>query len=91
MRIFTAPGAARRDRSAVDLTSDGLADALAPLTWAPGGRDWRGHLGVVIDSLGVFRADQIAHGWSRGEGCTPAGIREHLAARVERLRADASR
>jgi len=61
---------------------------LEPLAWAPGGRNWRGHLGVVVDSLGVFRADQIAHGWSRGEGAfTPAGIRERLAARVARLRA----
>ena len=74
----------------VSLPSD-WRPALAPLTWAPGGRNWRGHLGVVIDSLGVFRADQIATAWSKGEGVfTPSGIREHMAERVARLRADVS-
>lgn len=60
--------------------------ALEPLAWAAAGCDWRGHLGVVIDSLGVFRADQIARGWSRGDPpFTAAEIRRRMAARVERL------
>jgi hypothetical protein len=63
--------------------------ALASLAWAPGGRDWHGHGGVVIDSLGLFRADQLARAWAAGHsGLSPVAVRARMAPRVERLQGE---
>ena len=80
------------------LTADGVesiwlshpsdwVSALSQLTWAPAGRDWRGHVLVVIDEVGIFRADQFARGLlKRDRRLSTESVRRHMAARVERLR-----
>ena len=62
--------------------------ALAPQAWAPAGRDWRGRGGVVVDGLGVFKADQFARAWAKGDRRLRGEVlRQRMAGRVERLRA----
>lgn len=63
--------------------------ALAAVAWAPAGRDWYGRGGVVIDGLGVFKADQFARAWAKGDRPLRGEVlRARMAARVERLRAE---
>jgi hypothetical protein len=60
--------------------------ALARLVWAPAGRDWSGRGGVVIDGLGVFRADRFAAALARANsGLSGEAIRARMSARVERF------
>lgn len=62
--------------------------ALAPLAWVPAGRDSRGQVCVVVDGLGIFRADQFARALSAGDERLAAGaIRRRMIARVERMSA----
>jgi hypothetical protein len=61
-------------------------DALASIVWAPAGRDARGRGGVVIDGVGVFRADQFLRALARGDRrLDGASIRRCMADRVQRL------
>ncbi len=56
-------------------------------TWAPGGRDARGHTVVSIDGAGVFRADQFVHAVATNDRRVSAvEINRQMAKRVERLR-----
>ncbi len=60
--------------------------ALAQLAWAPAGRDWSGRGGVVIDGLGVFRADRFARAVAKADArLSGAAIRARMRARVERF------
>jgi hypothetical protein len=62
-------------------------DAFSSLAWAPAGRDGRGHGVVVIDGVGVFRADQFTRALAKGDRRVRArAIVERLAGRVARLR-----
>lgn len=64
--------------------------ALAEVAWAPGGRDSRGRGGIVIDAVGIFRADQLARAIGAADArVDPAAVRRYMAARVDRLRGDA--
>lgn len=59
---------------------------FATVAWAPAGRDWRGVGGVIIDGLGVFRADQLARALAKGDPrLTPEAVRERMSARVARM------
>ncbi|HEY7234320.1 MAG TPA: competence protein CoiA family protein [Gemmatimonadaceae bacterium] len=58
------------------------------LAWAPAGRDSRGRGLIVVDGLGVFRAEPFLRAFARGERrLAPAAIRARLAERVAALRA----
>jgi hypothetical protein len=62
--------------------------ALAKLVWLPSGRDWRGRGGVVVDGLGVFKADQFARAWAKQDRrLEPEPLRHRMAPRVARLSA----
>jgi hypothetical protein len=62
--------------------------ALDAVAWVPAGRDSRGRGCVVVDGLGIFRADQFTRAWSaRDPRLDAAAIRGRMAARVERMRA----
>lgn len=58
----------------------------ADLAWAAAGRDSRGRGAVVVDGLGVYRADQFIKAFSRGDRrLTPDAIRAKMADRVALL------
>jgi hypothetical protein len=60
--------------------------ALTRVPWMPAGRDWRGRGGVVVDDVGVFRADQFARALvSEDRRLSATAIRQHMASRVERM------
>jgi hypothetical protein len=60
--------------------------ALAEVAWAPAGRDSRGRGCIVIDDVGIFRADQFARAIAMADArVDPAAVRRCMAARVERL------
>lgn len=60
--------------------------ALALLAWVAAGRDSRGRGCVVVDGLGIFRAERFARAVASGDArVTPAAIRWRMAARVARL------
>ena len=62
-------------------------EALADVPWAPAGRDWRGLGCVVVDDVGVFRADQFARALANDDRqLSAAALRRHMAARLDRLR-----
>ena len=57
------------------------------LAWAPASRDSRGRGVIVVDGLGVFRAEPFLRAFARGERrLAPAEIRARLAERVAALR-----
>src|SRR5439155_12940040 len=57
------------------------------LAWAPAGRNARGRGGVVIDDVGLYRAEQFAQLFARGDPrVAAAAVRARMAARVGRLR-----
>jgi hypothetical protein len=60
--------------------------ALASVAWLPGGTDSRGRGAVVLDGVGVFRADafirEVATGSAR---LSLSSVRERMAARAARL------
>jgi hypothetical protein len=61
--------------------------ALEDLPWLPAGRDSRGRGCVVIDDVGILRADQFTRALSSGDPrLHPAAIRERMRQRVARLR-----
>jgi hypothetical protein len=63
--------------------------ALAPLAWVPAGRNARGQGGVVVDGVGIFRADQFARALAKGDRrLSGEAIRRHMAERVQRMLAD---
>jgi hypothetical protein len=56
-------------------------------TWAPAGRDARGHTVVSIDDTGVFRADQFVHAVATNDRrVSTVEINRRMAKRVARLR-----
>ena len=62
-------------------------EELLEVAWAPAGRDSYGHGAVVIDGLGVFRADSFLRAVKKGDRRLSATeIRRRLHARVEALR-----
>jgi hypothetical protein len=63
-------------------------EELLDLSWVPAGRDAYGHGVVVIDGLGVFRADSFMRAVKKGDRrLSGEEIRRRLHARVEALRA----
>jgi hypothetical protein len=59
--------------------------ALEPLAWAPAGRDQHGFGAVLVDGLGVFRADRFARALANGDRrLTGSAIRRAMAERVAR-------
>jgi hypothetical protein len=61
-------------------------DAFASVVWAAAGRDARGRGGVVIDGVGVFRADQFVRALAGGDRRLSAtAIRRSMADRMRRL------
>jgi hypothetical protein len=61
--------------------------ARGDLAWAPAGRDGRGRDVVVVDGLGVYRAEQFMRVFARGDSrVTAAAIKARMAERVTRLR-----
>ena len=67
------------------------APALADLAWAPAGRDSRGRGVVVVDGVGVYRAEQFLRLFARGDRrVSPSAIKSRLAARVAALATDRS-
>ncbi len=64
------------------------AQVFASWAWAPAGRDARGRGVVVIDNVGVFRAEQFVRALTRGDPrLTAAAIRRAMASRVEGMHA----
>ncbi|HEU4993647.1 MAG TPA: competence protein CoiA family protein [Gemmatimonadaceae bacterium] len=60
--------------------------ARADLAWAPAGRDGRGRGVVVVDGVGVYRADQFVRVFGRGDRRLSAeAIKARSAARVAGL------
>ena len=60
--------------------------AFRDLVWAAAGRDQRGFGAVLVDGLGVFRAERFATALQRGDRrLSSASIRRKMAARIERL------
>jgi hypothetical protein len=60
--------------------------ARADLAWAAAGRDGRGRGVVVVDGVGVYRAEQFVRVFSRGDRrVTPAAVSARMAERVARL------
>jgi hypothetical protein len=67
-------------------------DEMMGVAWAPAGRDWYGRGGIVVDGLGVFRADQFARAWAkRDRRLTVEAIRARMKERVARIRANVRR
>jgi hypothetical protein len=67
-------------------------DEMANVAWAPAGRDWYGRGGIVVDGLGVFRADQFGRAWAkRDRRLTVEAIRARMKERVARIRANLQR
>jgi hypothetical protein len=63
-------------------------EELLDLSWVPAGRDAYGHGVIVIDGLGVFRADAFMRAVKKGDRrLSGEEIRRRLHARVEALRA----
>jgi hypothetical protein len=63
--------------------------ALAPLAWAPAGRDARGRGGVLVDGVGIFRADQFARALAKGDRrLSGEAIRRHMTERIQRMVGD---
>lgn len=63
-------------------------DELSTVAWAPAGRDWYGRGGIVVDGLGVFRADQFARALAkRDRRLTVEAIRARMEERVAQIRA----
>ena len=57
------------------------------LAWAPAARDRHGQGVIVVDGLGVFRAEPFLRAFARGDRrLAPAAIRARLAERVAALR-----
>jgi len=64
-------------------------EALSGFAWAPAGRDWHGRGGIVVDGLGVFRADQFARALAkRDRRLRTESIVERMRERVERIRSN---
>jgi hypothetical protein len=61
---------------------------LTDVAWVPAGSDSRGRAAVVVDSVGVVRADAFLRAISQGDRrFSSATIRRVMAERVQRLRA----
>ncbi len=64
-------------------------EELSRVAWAPAGRDWHGRGGIVVDGLGVFRADQFARAWAkRDRRLTFEAVRGRMEERVGRIRSN---
>lgn len=62
------------------------SSARADLAWTPAGRDERGHGVVVVDGVGVYRAEPFLRAFGRGDrSLAPAAIRAKTAQRVAAL------
>jgi len=62
-------------------------DELSGVAWVPAGRDWYGRGGVVVDGLGIFRADQFARAWrTRDRRLTVEAVIARMKERIARLR-----
>lgn len=60
--------------------------ALAGVAWAPAGCDSRGRGGVVVDGVGVLRAEAFLRALAQGDArFSTRNLRRAMAARVERL------
>lgn len=60
--------------------------ARSDLAWAASGRDSRGRCVVLVDGLGVYRADAFVRAFQRGDSrLHPEAIRARMAERVARL------
>lgn len=63
------------------------SSSRADLAWAPAGRDGRGRTVVVIDGLGIYRADAFVRAFRRGEPrLAPGAVKRRMADRVAALR-----
>ncbi len=64
-------------------------EELSRVAWVPAGRDWHGRGGIVVDGLGVFRADQFARAWAkRDRRLTFEALRARMEERVGRIRSN---
>ena len=62
------------------------SSARSELAWAAAGRDSRGRGVVLIDGLGVYRADAFVRAFARGDGrLSPATVKGRMARRVALL------
>lgn len=84
-------------RTAAELSRDGVeqlwmshpldwSPSLGDLAWAPAGRDARGRTLVLVDGVGIFRADQFCRAVAGGDRrLAPEALRARLADRVRVL------